>query len=289
MKRLNGIATVLLDPGERRRYDAMLECPPPNLKLWRGRHREIWFWLAAAGIGLAAPVWVFSGPVHEAAPVAQPEKPEPRAAVSGSEKVEPAASAALLRELRATRRELERLRRKQPIRERPRQAMRWASPAGPEEAVGIDPPPVPFAATVPRPITPETLGPVPVVNLPAWDLAGNWFYMPGTQRFKSKGEYAPEYIELRLSEGGGQIRGRYRARYRVTDQAISPAVAFDFDGPGGATDVTLPWRGAGGARGEVTLRLVSENLLEVRWRAHRLSDELGLVSGSAALVRLRDP
>ena len=50
-------------------------------------------------------------------------------------------------------------------------------------------------------------------------------------------------------------------------------------------DNVLPWTGAGGARGEVRLRLLSSGVLEVSWAANQMGDNLGLISGTAALVR----
>ena len=80
------------------------------------------------------------------------------------------------------------------------------------------------------------------------------------------------------------MHGRYRARYYVPDRAISPAVAFQFDGAPDSEGV-LPWTGPGAARGEVRLHLLSSGILEVSWVANQMGDELGLISGTAALVR----
>jgi hypothetical protein len=117
-------------------------------------------------------------------------------------------------------------------------------------------------------------------------LSGNWFFLPTAETRKSG--YPPEYIELRLSEDQGVIRGRYRARYRVTDRAISPNVAFQFEGRTAAEGGVLPWRGPGGAQGEITLRLLANGNLEVEWAAGQLGEELGLISGTATLVRKLD-
>jgi hypothetical protein len=100
--------------------------------------------------------------------------------------------------------------------------------------------------------------------------------------------YPPEYIELRVMEDAGVLRGRYRARYRVVDKAISPTVAFEFEGPGSDGEAKLPWTGAGGAKGEVTMRLLESGALEVTWEASRMGAELGLISGRATLVRRLD-
>ena len=80
------------------------------------------------------------------------------------------------------------------------------------------------------------------------------------------------------------VRGRYRARYRITDRAISPNVTFEFAGHG----ATIPWRGPGGAQGEITLRLLPGGALEVSWVANQIGTAMDLISGTATLVRKLD-
>ena len=114
-------------------------------------------------------------------------------------------------------------------------------------------------------------------------LSGDWIFVPAAETMKSG--YPPEFIELRLREHEGAMRGSYRARYRVADRAISPNVAFQFEGPAGAEGGVLPWSGPGGSQGEVTLRLLANGNLQVAWEADRLGEELCLISGAATLVR----
>jgi hypothetical protein len=114
-------------------------------------------------------------------------------------------------------------------------------------------------------------------------LSGDWIFVPAADTVKSG--YAPEFIELRLREHEGAMRGSYLARYRVADRAISPNVAFQFEGRTGSEGGVLPWRGPGGSQGEVTLRLLANGNLQVAWETGRLGEELGLISGAATLVR----
>ncbi len=119
------------------------------------------------------------------------------------------------------------------------------------------------------------------------DLAGEWLYVPPLNA--KHGElYPPEYIELRMTEEGGVLAGRYRARYRVSDRAISPDVTFHFRSRAGADGGKIAWTGAGGARGQLMLRRLENGSLEVSWTADQLGTDLGLVSGTATLVRKRD-
>ncbi|MGI8990975.1 MAG: J domain-containing protein [Bryobacteraceae bacterium] len=127
-------------------------------------------------------------------------------------------------------------------------------------------------------------------ELPRHHFGGVWFYTkPRQQKFK-KAFYPPEYIEADIVEENGAIHGRYRARYQVTDRAISPDVNFEFEGKlSGGASASLPWNGGGGAKGEVQLKLISETSLEVVWSATQLGRTLGLAAGSAVLVRRADP
>ena len=125
----------------------------------------------------------------------------------------------------------------------------------------------------------------PAPSRPDW--AGEWLFVAsrGTQ---SPGLYPPEYIEMRVTEDSGVLRGHYLGRYRVTDKALSPSVAFQFEGRAGADAVKLPWEGSGGAKGEVSLRLLANGAMEVTWTASRMGGELSLISGTAVLVRKAD-
>ncbi len=141
---------------------------------------------------------------------------------------------------------------------------------------------------------PETSAPAAVAPkappdaISSLGFTGNWLYVPSAGSDSGSNHlYPPEYIELRAAEQGGVIRGHYRGRYKVTDLAISPDVAFQFEGPVSGDAVQLPWTGPGGSKGQVLLKLAPDGGIQVRWTAHRLSRQLGLSSGVATLVRLR--
>jgi curved DNA-binding protein CbpA len=119
-------------------------------------------------------------------------------------------------------------------------------------------------------------------------LVGTWFYVPQLIDFASKDMYPPEYIDLVVTEESGIVRGRYWARYRVADRAISPEVFFRFQGEANETGM-YSWAGRGGARGEVRLRLISDETLQVAWLASELGQQMGLSSGTAVLIRQKRP
>jgi len=115
------------------------------------------------------------------------------------------------------------------------------------------------------------------------DLAGMWVYVPPQIPERQELLYPPEYIELKITEESSLLFGRYRARYRVADRTLWPEVSFEFQGK--RAQETYGWRGAGGGRGEVRLKCLGADRLEVTWWASKLGEQFSLASGTAVLVR----
>jgi hypothetical protein len=115
-------------------------------------------------------------------------------------------------------------------------------------------------------------------------LAGEWFYVSRAEG-RPADLFPPEFIELRVTEDSGMVRGRYRARYKVSKQAISPNVSFEFQG---RQSNSLPWRGPDGSQGEVSLKLLTPGALEVTWTTDHVGTDPSLVAGTATLVRKAD-
>jgi hypothetical protein len=101
--------------------------------------------------------------------------------------------------------------------------------------------------------------------------------------------YPAEYVEVVIVEQSGTLRGRYRARYRVPDRPISAEVAFRFEGRYDTGTAELPWTGAGGAKGDLKLKLISRDKVELSWIATALGSQMGLASGTAVLTRRQEP
>ena len=262
MMRLNGVLAVLTDDVQRAKYDVSLTAgralPYSRRSVWvLIRQREFVYGLGAVLVlGMALILWPrrpatptpLAAPVSQTPSAAPPKKP-----------------------------------RYQQPRPRPQLIVSVARPASLPDAPAMAPTPSPPEPQPVLPIEPVT-SPAPPAesSLPA-TLTGRWLFVPSL----SKGHvgYPPEYIELRLTESAGVLHGRYQARYRVTDRAISPNVAFRFDGHAGAEGGLLPWHGPAGAQGEITLHLLPTGNLEVDWVAHQLGQEMALISGTATLVR----
>lgn len=114
-------------------------------------------------------------------------------------------------------------------------------------------------------------------------LEGTWLFVPPRVPERQAPLYPPEYIELKITEESSLLFGRYRARYRVIDRMLWPEVSFEFEGQ--RAQGTYGWRGVGGGRGEVRLKSLGVDRLEVTWWASKLGEQLSLASGTAVLVR----
>jgi hypothetical protein len=78
-------------------------------------------------------------------------------------------------------------------------------------------------------------------------------------------------------------------RYLAASQPSEPDVVFQFQGTGSAPAAQLPWTGPGESKGSLMLRLLSPDQIEVTWFAIQRSAELSRGSGSAQLIRQREP
>ena len=275
MKRLNEMLAVLSDPERRRLYDAGLEGSkpaPPAPKPATRPDRSGWVWLLASALAVGGIIFVYSS--GDSAPPSGAPAAQQRAA-SPAPPAEPVSARPSPSEpppeAEAPRDETEPIPRKAPARRADRPPL--ATPAPQAEPAPAAKPPEP----------PPADRPAPQAARPRF--AGNWFYLPSSPQTAASRLYLPEYIELRLVQEATTLRGRYRARYQVTDQAISPEVSFEFQGAAQEPLARLRWTGPGGASGEVALKLLSQTTLEVSWKAFHISEQLSLTSGTATLVR----
>jgi hypothetical protein len=141
----------------------------------------------------------------------------------------------------------------------------------------------------PSPPRMDSAGSKPTATKPP-SLAGFWFYAAPQGGPKSKPQtlYPPEYIEATIVEEKGVVKGKYRSRFQIADRAANPEVNFTFTGTPNGVTLTCPWVGQGGARGEVTMKMTSDNSLRLDWAASELGTQLGLASGTAILTRRID-
>jgi hypothetical protein len=284
MKRWNGICDLLTDPDARRVYDRELlgVLPlaliyPPEPAPERRPRSTNWIWLAAAAVGTATLAAYF---VSEAAADRRVTRAAAPAAILAVEPRNQPATPAPTPVAHPAARKTQTLRAPAAVAAPPEQALpeppEVRGAAGRLAQNGIE------TAKLDTAITPAP----PPSAQPAY--AGTWFYAR-SKMAELSALYLPEYIEAVIVEEAGVLRGRYQARYKVADRAISPDVRFQFSGPADSEAPRLTWTGGGGAKGEVRLKLLSSNSLEVAWTASRLGASLGLSSGTAVLIRRQEP
>jgi len=286
MKRLNAVLAVLTNPAERADYDRALASQPGRWRLAgvnvlsRAVLRGEWWWKAAGAVALLSLVpWLLRPGI----------RPPP------ARQLEPAPPQTGIPENKPVRRPVARRFRSRTPMVPGRSAEADSGSESPAEVPGARGPlpeiEAPWTGALPGLADEMALPafqPAPAASGPARPtLSGEWLYAPPAHS-KNAGLYPPEYIELRVTEEGGILRGRYRARYHIPDQAISPTVWFQFAGAAEGDQASFPWIGTGGAKGEVSLRLVDHGAMEVTWVATQMGEELGLISGTATLVRRLD-
>jgi len=306
MRKLNPIYTVLSDPVRRRQYDedlaeefapAIAMEPPPPVGESRVLGRFAWGGAILVAVGLL--YWLASG--SSGTPFS-PDQVESRPAIpifvpqtKAPEPQQPADTARIaqlesqVKTLTAERdfaiHELARLKGTPAAAPLPAPA-----PAPPQEHHAA----APAAALTELPAAqpgPPRLEPVIPPRPPAKPtLAGFWFYTPPKKPEKGQAQplYRPEFIEATIIEENGVVKGKYRSRFQVTDRAAYPEVDFTFTGTPNGVTLTCPWVGQGGARGEVTMKMTSENSLRLDWAASEMGSQLAMASGTAILTRRID-
>jgi curved DNA-binding protein CbpA len=299
MKRLNSLCDELTDAERRRRYDSSLtvrlgppaSLAPPRPPAWRFGVREAGF--LAAGMAAASLCWELSSPparsrVSSPSPSLAPVEQVQARAADDAPGTFPGQLAQLSAELARTRGELEKTRS-----ERDSAFAQLAAPESVAEpavmASAISP--VLSLPEVARPAVPPRAATPPGRNLEQArvSFAGTWVYVRPRMASPAESLYPAEYIEAVIVEQGEVIKGRYRARYDVMDRPISPQVTFQFEGRPEGESASLRWSAAGGAKGELKLKLLSRNSMEANWMATELGSQPGLASGIAVLIRKLEP
>lgn len=300
MKRLNGVCETLTHPERRRHYDHSISAPPsadrPSQPVpTRLRYATSGWMKGAAGVWAGAVVMGAllisftlmdgGGAARNVTPVAEASTGKPAIAYPAQPPTHARTGQQLQLQIVELRHRLEEMRTERDtalrqilsLEQRVRSLAPKAEPmtTAPLLMVGSVPLNLPFTIGI-EPAQPQS-------------LAGSWYYARRPQGTPGRNLYPPENIEAFITEDGGDLQGRYSARFRVTDRAISPEVMFQFRGKAGTESAKLAFSGAGGARGEVRLKLLTPNTLEVAWIAHELGNTIGLGSATAVLTRRDDP
>jgi hypothetical protein len=299
MRRLNFIHAELTDPLRRSLYDAsLLEAPfatnvaPAGHSGRRlplaGRDWE----LLAAGAAFGSLLWLLPERPFNRAPapdLAWRVAGQPDPAAQRPAKPEPKESARVAAELSEARERLEvvRAERDAALAELARAGAPAVEPAEVPPIRAIEPlglPPPVAVAGVPAPAAVP-----PAASERESSFGGTWVYVRPRIPSSQLPMYSAEYVEAVIVAQSGTLRGRYRARYRVPDRPISPEVTFRFEGRHNPGTVEMVWTGAGGAKGDLKLKLLSRDKVELSWIATELGSQMGLASGTAVLTRRQEP
>ena len=318
MRKLNPIYAVLSDPERRRRYDEDLQdgyppaiilsnAPPRDPRRIFGRIA----WIAAITVSAGILIWLASDTAASSG-----FNPQNRNRVDSLIDPSPGAKdlnnpANASAEIRRLRSDLDSVSAQRDAAVRELDILRGKSArvtAPPERFPAVEtriqtPAPIvamtelPSASRIPPP-APTYNDPTPAPNAksepprsdgktPNRRLAGFWFYVRPARGQKNKNQslYVPEYIEAVITEQSGVVQGKYRSRFQILDSSISPDVNFSFTGTPSGTSLNCAWIGYGGAKGELTLQLVSDNSIRIDWKASELGTQQGLISGTAVLTR----
>jgi curved DNA-binding protein CbpA len=306
MRKLNRIYAVLSDPDRRREYDDQLEedygpalAASPAFRPAIVKMMVRAAWAGAITVSAVLLIWLASdnapGPLASAneqiVPVASSMSvsvPKPVTHLDQSPLIASLRSdlKAVTLERDAAIRELLRLRGSEPAAKPENTSRPETRPEVVESrAPAITMTELPSAARLP---IFSSAGTPRIENPPVKKLAGFWFYAKPSlgPRNKNQALYPPQFIEVTINEESGVIYGRYRARFEVADRPISPDVNFTFTGPSSpASQSSFPWTGSGGAKGDLTLKFISENSVKVDWKATEMGTQLGLDGGTAVLTR----
>ena len=293
-RRINGIAQILLHSDQRREYDAgLLTHADRHLHLICPAYTPLEF--AVTGLCLLAGLWLIlsanpepdrpsRSPQPTASSIPQPTKPEPKKTPATHAMKTPAPApqrSSGVPEKAIPPSTDETTQETSPL-ESPHIALKPASDTIPlSQAPKPDPP---LAESTDR-IQQAPQAPSGTDN----PLIGTWIYVPAPTAEETRKVYRPEYIEMRIRNIPGAIEGQYRARYHVPDRPLSPNVGFRFAGPGppGAGSAAFRWNGSNGLAGQVQLKLLTANSIQVDWRVTELAESADLVSGSAILTRVQ--
>jgi hypothetical protein len=100
--------------------------------------------------------------------------------------------------------------------------------------------------------------------------------------------FTPESVDLIVTGQAGRIQGRYRAIYPGMGAAEPPMVRFYFEGTCSKDIANAAWTSDDGSKGEIQLKLASDNALQLVWSVTDAASQTGPSTGTMALVRKRD-
>ena len=157
----------------------------------------------------------------------------------------------------------------------PAPAISDSRPAEPVVELHID------AADTPAPLPPDEIRPAHR----GAGLVGLWRYGRSGQGQALSGSFEVQEVEVGITRQFGEIYGYYEGRYVVLQGRASAEVSFQFSGTTQNESARTTWSSTDGSRGEITLRMLSDDSLEVVWVASHLGRPGRVASGRITLAR----
>jgi hypothetical protein len=115
-------------------------------------------------------------------------------------------------------------------------------------------------------------------------FSGVWV-LPASKVAPIASAFTPESVDLILSAQQEGIQGRFRARYPSMGAPDPPMVRFYFEGKLQDAFANATWNSEDGSKGEIQVKLTSENTLQLVWSTTQAGKQTGPESGTLALVR----
>jgi curved DNA-binding protein CbpA len=158
----------------------------------------------------------------------------------------------------------------------PAPAISDSRPAKPVVELHID------TADAPAPLRPEEIRPAHR----GAGLVGLWRYGRSGQGQALPGSFEVQEVEVGITRQFGEIYGYYEGRYVVPQGRAPTEVSFQFSGTMQNESARTTWSSNDGSRGEIALRMLSEDSLEVVWVASHLGRPGRVASGRITLARV---
>ena len=278
MRRVSRAYAVLSDPERRVRYDRTLgnngaeNAPVPadakrSVGRWRARALITIGWLICAFAGVVGIGWYFSQPAAEPLQRAQASTPPvtpaaTRVAPAAVPAAPPSDAADTSPDLDALRAELA--------------ATKLARDRALDQIV--------LQAKELDFLTGRLLNTPHEPSFGPSRFSGIWV-LPPSRPTPSASAFTPQSVDLIMTERQGALEGRYRARYPGMGVPEPPMVRFYFQGTCRNEVANATFTGDGGSKGEIQLRLTSDNTLQLVWSLTDPGSQTGPASGTLALVR----
>jgi hypothetical protein len=275
LKRVSRAYAILSDPDRRQRYDAQLSASsdeeaeePVSVRRSAGRSRaRAWItfgWLICAFAGIVGIGWYVSqqsdGP-SEPSQVSAANPPAAAASIAApSAPTAPSDGADKAPDPESMRSELE--------------ATKAARDRALEQTV--------LQAKELDFLTRRVLAGRPPAEMSGF--SGVWV-LPASKVPPIASAFTPESVDLVLSAQQEGIQGRLRARYPSMGAPDPPMVRFYFEGKLQDDFANATWNGEDGSKGEIQVKLTSENTLQLVWSTTQAGKQTGPDSGTLALVR----